>query len=206
MKSTDLNRGEIVLYRTDDGKTALDVRLEAETVWLTQAQLVQLFQRNQSVISRHINNVFKEKELDPKSNMQKMHSANSDKPVLYYSLDAIISVGYRQDYLKVTRAFRITIMERAARDARFRQHRLIEAIDQLLTGDLAAGKAMLRDDVNATISFDRLARMLKKSGKSLHRMLGPQGNPTAENLFGIIKALQAHERVQRQVKSQRSAA
>lgn len=95
MKSTDLNRGEIVLYRTDDGKTALDVRLEDETVWLTQAQLVQLFQRNQSVISRHINNVFKEKELDPKSNMQKMHSAHSDKPVLYYSLDAIISVGYR---------------------------------------------------------------------------------------------------------------
>jgi len=108
--------------------------------------------------------------------------------------------------MPVTRAFRITIMERAARDARFRQHLLIEAINQLLAGDLAAGKAMLRDDVNATMSFDRLARKLKKSSKSLHRMLGPQGNPTAENLFGIIKALQAHERVQLQVKSQRSAA
>ena len=98
------------------------------------------------------------------------------------------------------------MMERAARDARFRQHLLIEAINQLLTGDLAAGKAMLHDDVNATISFDHLARKLKKSSKSLHRMFGPQGNPTAENLFGIIKALQAHERVQLQVKSQRSAA
>jgi len=106
VNSTELNRGEIVFYRTDDGRTALDVRLEAETVWLTQAQLVQLFQRNQSVISRHINNVFKEKELDPKSNMQKMHSANSDKPVLFYSLDTIISVGYRVNSKRGTQ-FRI---------------------------------------------------------------------------------------------------
>jgi len=64
-------------------------------------------------------------------------------------------------------------MERAERDARFRQHLLIEAINQLLTGDLAAGKAMLRDYINATISFDQLARKLKKPSKSLHRMLGP---------------------------------
>lgn len=108
--------------------------------------------------------------------------------------------------MPVTRTFRITVMERAARDARFRQHLLIEAINELLTGDLSAGKAMLRDYINATISFEQLARKLKKSSKSLHRMLGPQGNPTAENLFGIIKVLQAYERVQLQVKSQRSAA
>ena len=101
-----------------------------------------------------------------------------------------------ENTMPLTRAFRITIMERAARDARFRQRLLIEAINQLLTGDLAAGKAMLRDYVNATISFDQLARKLKKSSKSLHRMLGSQGNPTAENLFAIIKVLQAHERVQ----------
>jgi DNA-binding phage protein len=108
--------------------------------------------------------------------------------------------------MPITRTFRITVMDRAARDARFRKHLLIEAINQLLTGDLAAGKAMLRDDINATISFDQLARKLRKSSKSLHRMLGPQGNPTAENLFGIIEVLQVHERVQLQVKSQRSAA
>ena len=108
--------------------------------------------------------------------------------------------------MPVTRAFRITIMERAGRDARFRRHLLIEAVTQLLNGELAAGKAMLRDYINATISFERLARQVKKSSKSLHRMLGPQGNPTAENLFGIIKVLQAHERLQLQVKSQRSAA
>jgi prophage maintenance system killer protein len=87
--------GEIVIYETSDGKTSLEVQLEKETVWLTQAQIVELLQRNQSVISRHINNVFKECELDKKSNMQKMHIPNSDKPVAFYSLDVIISVGYR---------------------------------------------------------------------------------------------------------------
>jgi len=108
--------------------------------------------------------------------------------------------------MPVTRTFRITIMERAARDARFRERLLTEAINQWLVGDLAAGKAMLRDYIHATISFERLARALKKSSKSLHRMLGPRGNPTAESLIGIIKVLQAHERVQLHVKSHKSAA
>lgn len=72
----------------------LEVPVEQETVWLTQAQMIGLFGRDQSVISRHINNAFKE-ELDKESNMQKMHIANSDKPVAYYSLDVVISVGYR---------------------------------------------------------------------------------------------------------------
>ena len=108
--------------------------------------------------------------------------------------------------MPVTREFRQTIMDRAAHDARFRHHLLTEAINELLAGDLAAGKAMLRDLINATISFERLARKLKKSSKSLHRMLGPKGNPTAENLFSIIKVLQAHDRVQLRVKSKRSVA
>jgi hypothetical protein len=69
--------------------------LKEETVWLSQDQLTQLFHRDQSVISRHIRNVFKEGELDEKSNMQKMHIPNSDKPVVFYNLEVIISVGYR---------------------------------------------------------------------------------------------------------------
>jgi hypothetical protein len=86
---------KVVIYQSADGEASLDVRLEQETVWLSQAQMVDLFERNQSVISRHINNVFKEGELDEKSNMQKTHIANSDRPVVFYSLDVIISVGYR---------------------------------------------------------------------------------------------------------------
>ncbi len=86
---------EIILYTATDNQTQIDVQFEKDTVWLNQEQLVTLFQRDQSVISRHIRNVFKEGELDEKSNMQKMHIANSDKPVAYYNLDVIISVGYR---------------------------------------------------------------------------------------------------------------
>ena len=87
--------GEIIIYQAEDGQTSLEVHLQEETVWLTQAQMVELFKRDQSVISRHVRNVFKEGELDEKSNMQKMHIANSDKPVAFYNLDVIISVGYR---------------------------------------------------------------------------------------------------------------
>lgn len=86
---------EIVLYRPDELAEHIEVRLKENTVWLSQEQLSQLFHRDQSVISRHIRNVFKEGELDEKSNMQKMHIPNSDKPVAFYNLDVIISVGYR---------------------------------------------------------------------------------------------------------------
>jgi len=85
----------VILYQSPDGTTSLDVRLDHETVWLNQAQMVSLFDRDQSVISRHLRNVFNEGELDEEGNMQKMHFAFSDKPVVLYSLDVIISVGYR---------------------------------------------------------------------------------------------------------------
>jgi len=86
---------EIIIYQSDDQQVQVEVRFEDETVWLNQDHLSLLFQRDQSVISRHINNIFKEGELESKSNMQKMHIPNSDKPVVYYNLDVIISVGYR---------------------------------------------------------------------------------------------------------------
>lgn len=86
---------EVLLYIDPDGQVQLNVQFENQTVWLTQDQLGILFQRDQSVISRHIRNIFKEGELDKESNMQKVHIANSDKPVAYYNLDAILSVGYR---------------------------------------------------------------------------------------------------------------
>jgi DNA-binding phage protein len=101
---------------------------------------------------------------------------------------------------------RETIWMRAQDDARFREAMLTEAINELLAGDLEAGKAMLRDYVNATITFDGLAKKTGLPGKSLQRMLGPSGNPTAESLFGIIKALQAAEHIRLAVKSTRRAA
>ncbi len=71
------------------------MNIENETVWLTQLQICELFERDRTVVTRHINNIFKDGELDKKSNVQKMHFPNSDKPVSMYTLDVIISVGYR---------------------------------------------------------------------------------------------------------------
>ena len=86
---------EVIIYQTVDGLAKVDVRLEGKTFWLTQTQMTELFQRDQSVISRHIKSAIAEGELDAKSNMQFLHIANSDKPVAFYNLDVIISVGYR---------------------------------------------------------------------------------------------------------------
>ena len=85
---------EIILYQPDS-TVKLEVRLENETVWLTQQQMSDLFERDRTVITRHINNVFKDNELEEKSNVHFLHIANSDKPIKLYSLDVIISVGYR---------------------------------------------------------------------------------------------------------------
>lgn len=87
-------QNEIIVYQPD-ATLSLDVRIENETVWLNQAQMSELFQRDRTVITRHINNIFKEKELEERSNVHFLHIARSDKPVKLYSLDVIISVGYR---------------------------------------------------------------------------------------------------------------
>ena len=91
-----MEENKIVIYQTEDGQTQIDVRMENETVWLTQAQMAELFQKDQSVVARHIANVFKEGELEKGSNMQILHNTLSKyKPTTIYNLDVIISVGYR---------------------------------------------------------------------------------------------------------------
>lgn len=87
-------KSEIIVYQPND-MLNLEVRVENDSVWLTQSQMSELFQRDRSVITKHINNVFKEKELDEGRNVQFLHIANSDKPIKLFSLDVIISVGYR---------------------------------------------------------------------------------------------------------------
>jgi hypothetical protein len=93
----------ILIYQTEDGVTKIETRLENETVLLTQTQMAELFQKDRSVITKHIGNVFAEGELDVESNVQNLHIANSDKPVKFYNLDVIISVGYRVKSLQGTK-------------------------------------------------------------------------------------------------------
>jgi hypothetical protein len=88
-------QNSFILYTTPEGEVKLNVLLENETIWLSQEQMSQLFYRERSVITKHIGNVFSEGELEEKSNVQILHISGSDKPVKFYNLDVIISVGYR---------------------------------------------------------------------------------------------------------------
>ena len=90
-----MKKNESVFFETEDREITLSVPIEDETVWLNQAQMTTLFGVDRTVITRHVNNVFKEGELVRESNVQNLHIANSDRPVQFYSLDVIISVGYR---------------------------------------------------------------------------------------------------------------
>ena len=90
------DKNEIIVYQPEGGEFHIEVRVENETVWLTQAQMAELFCKNQSVIARHIQNAFNEGEVETQSNMQILHNTLSKyKPTTVYSLDVIISVGYR---------------------------------------------------------------------------------------------------------------
>ena len=121
--------GEVVVYEAPGGEVRVDVHLERDTVWLTQAQMVELFGRDQSVISRHVRSVFQEGELPEAGNMQKMHIASSAKPIVLYSLDVIISVGYRVKSLRGTQ-FRIwatrTLRDHLLRGYTLQERRLRE--------------------------------------------------------------------------------
>ena len=97
---------QIIMYQTEDGLTKIDVTFDGDTVWLNQEQMAQLFQRDRSVVTKHIKNIFDEGEIEEKSNVQNLHIANSDKLVKIYSLNVIISVGYRVKSLRGTQ-FRI---------------------------------------------------------------------------------------------------
>jgi DNA-binding phage protein len=92
--------------------------------------------------------------------------------------------------MPLSRDFKETVKARAQRDPAFREALLTEAAEQLLAGDLETGKAVLRDYINATVGFEKLARATGTPPKSLMRMLGPRGNPRARNLLNVLAKLQ----------------
>ena len=95
--------------------------------------------------------------------------------------------------MSLTRDFKETMKARIERDPAFREELLKEGIECLLSGDVETGKAVLRDYINATIGFQELGGLTERSPKSLMRMLGPNGNPQARNLFQVIGCLQKRE-------------
>ena len=96
-----MEQNQIVIYQTEDGQTQIDVRLENDTVWLTQAQMAELFQTDRTSIVRHVNNIYKVEELDKESTCAKIAQVQIEgkttvrRIVPFYNLDMIISVGYR---------------------------------------------------------------------------------------------------------------
>ena len=133
---------EVVFYEPDE-TLKLDVRLENDTVWLTQSQMSELFLRDRSVITKHINNIFKEKELEENSNVHFLHIASSDKPVKFFSLDVIISVGYRV---------------KSVRGTQFRQW-----ANEVLKDYLLRGYAINQRLIELSDRLDR--RLLEQDGK-----------------------------------------
>ena len=108
--------------------------------------------------------------------------------------------------MPLTRSFRETVRARAQRDIKFRQALLGEAMQAMLDGDLEEGRAALRSCINATVGFEKLGTALGRSPKSLMRMFGSSGNPTAENLLAVIGVLQAKTGVRLQVRAVSHAA
>lgn len=150
------DKDQVVLYQAPDGAITLDVRLEDETVWLTQQQMAALFATERSVITRHLRNIFATNELEEKSNVQKMHIAHSDKPVKFYNLDVIISIGYRVNSKRGTQ-FRIwttnVLRDHVVRGYSINERRLKELNQAIrLIGSVVERKALSSDEAMALLS------------------------------------------------------
>ncbi len=95
MKQDEFKKGKIVIYKSPKNEIEVEARFEGETIWLRQDEIARLYGKERTVITKHINKIFADKEVDRKSNVQFLHIANSDKPVAFYNLDVILAVGYR---------------------------------------------------------------------------------------------------------------
>lgn len=149
---------KFILYNTTDSKASIKLYAENNTVWLTQAQIAELFQKNISTISRHIANIFDEGELEKKSNLRFMQIANSDKPVAFYSLDMILAVGFRV---------------RSARGTQFRKWANTTLKEYLLKGFVMDDERLKNPDGRPDYFDELLARIrdIRASEKRFYQKL-----------------------------------
>lgn len=152
----------IEIYHSQDGSVQLNVKLENETVWLSANQMAMLFDRDAKTIRKHINNVFADGKLAKESNTQKMRVANSDKPVPFYNLDVIISVGYRV---------------KSRQGVQFRQWATSVLKQYLIKGYV----------VNQQIKLDRYNK-LKDVVRLMSRSIVLQDNVTTDEYSGLLKS------------------
>lgn len=173
MNTNSQGRGEIVLYQTADGRTAIDVKLDNETVWLSKEQMAVLFERDRTVISRHIKNIFEEGELDEKATCAKNAQVQIEggrtvtRTFEFYNLDVIISVGYRVKSMRGTQ-FRIWA-------------------NSVLKDYLIKGYAV-RNDL-AQQKYDDLKQLVDVMGRAMNYLEAPD-SPAGEqikSIFDVVK-------------------
>ena len=182
----------ILLYQAPGGQTQLEVKLDHETVWLTQAQLSQLFGRERSVIGKHLRNIFQTGELLEESNVQKMPIAFSDKPVSVYNLEVIISVGYRVNSIKGThfRQWATNVLRQyLVQGFVLNEKRLRESARQLadlkrlvqLQGEVAVNQELTSDQSDALLRvLGDYARALDVLDQYDHQRLRVRGTASEE--------------------------
>jgi prophage maintenance system killer protein len=182
----------ILLYQAPDGQTQLEVQLDHETVWLTQAQMAELFGRDRSVIGKHLRTIFQTGELSEESNVQKMPIAFSDKPARIYNLDVIISVGYRVNSIKGTqfRQWATHILRQyLVQGFVLNEKRLRESARQLadlkrlvqLQGEVAANQELTSDQSDALLRvLGDYARALDVLDQYDHQRLRVRGTASEE--------------------------
>ena len=205
MKKQQLNNGTVI-YQAKSGAIELRGDFRRETVWATQAEIVRLFGVDQSVVSRHVKNIFKDGEIEEKSNMQKMHNANSDKPITLYSLDVILGVGYRTnsqvaiEFRKwATKTLRSYIVDgfainrgRIAKNyAQFMS--VVDDIKKLLPGDSAVGPKdaveLIALFADTWLSLDAYDRELLPKGKLTKKKIALTSDRMAKDLSELRNEL-----------------
>ena len=206
MKTKQQNKGEIIIYQTSKKEVSIKVRFENESVWLRQNQIAELFGKNRTVITKHINKILKDKEVDEKSNVQKMHIANSDKPVAFYSLDIILAVGYRTNSTNAIRFRKWSteiLKQYLLKGYAINQNRLLEArnkFNELQTAvaflQKQASKKQLKGQekeiINLLADYSKTLSILEKYDKG--NLQKPKGKKVDfileyENCFVIIAEL-----------------
>ena len=164
------NKNKVVIYQAKSGAIELRGDFDKETLWATQAQIAQVFGIERSVVTKHVNNLLRSEEIDQKSNVQKMHIANSDKPVAFYSLDMILAVGYRANSSRAiefrkwaTKTLRAHIVEGYT----INRARVAQSYDSFMQS-VADVKALLPKDVQVdSASILELVRMFADTWMSL---------------------------------------
>jgi len=193
--------GEITVFQAPDGAVRVQVRLERGTVWLTQAQMAELFGRERSVITKHLRNVFREGELAEESNVQNLHIAGSDKPVGFYSLDVIISVGYRVKSTRGTQ-FRIwatqVLHDHLVKGYTVNQGRLRDLNQAVrLVADTARRRELSGDEAQALLAvvgeYNRALELLDDYDHQ--RVVKPKAGAAATYLLQHGEALRIVERL-----------